>query len=165
MKIRKANIADLEDIMNIYKSCVSGMIKRGIDQWDKKYPNIKIIKSDIKLNTYYVAEKNGELIAGVNIDKIQDIKYKKIRWSKNSFLVIHRLAVKENYWRHKIGKNLMYYAESLAQNYNLESIRLDTYCENPIAISFYKKLNYKQLGHIYLKADKNEYYCFEKIIK
>ena len=34
-------------IMIIYKSCLSGMINVGIDQWDKEYPNKTIITTDI----------------------------------------------------------------------------------------------------------------------
>ena len=47
----------------------------------------------------------------------------------------------------------------------LNSIRLDTYNTNIKAIKFYKNLGYKILGEIYLKPNKNEYYCFEKLIK
>ena len=43
MIIRKAKKSDLKDIMLMYKSCVNGMIKNGIDQWDETYPNSKII--------------------------------------------------------------------------------------------------------------------------
>ena len=32
-------------------------------------------------------------------------------------------------------------------------------------IMYLENLNYKQLGYINLKPNKNEYYCFEKIIK
>ena len=47
MIIRKAKKSDLKDIMLMYKSCVNGMIKNGIDQWDETYPNSKIIKKDL----------------------------------------------------------------------------------------------------------------------
>ena len=42
MIIRKAEISDLENIMLMYKSCVTGMLKNGIDQWDETYPNTRI---------------------------------------------------------------------------------------------------------------------------
>ncbi len=47
----------------------------------------------------------------------------------------------------------------------MKSVRLDTYSGNPKAMEFYKNLNYVELGKINLKANKNEYYCFEKIIE
>ena len=97
MKIRIAKKSDLENIMRMYNSCVNGMIKNGIDQWDESYPNKQIISEDIKAKTYYVLEIQEQVIGGINIDKNQDPTYLDIHWrdNSNSFLVVHRLAVKE----------------------------------------------------------------------
>ena len=166
MIIRKANKNDLANIMKVYLSCVNGMIKHGITQWDKKYPNTKIIEQDIIAKTYYVVIENDIIIAGINIDRKQDPAYLNIKWKdpSNKFLVIHRLAVQYKSWKKNIGKSLMKFAEELILKKHLKSIRLDTYNDNNKAIKFYKQLGYKQLGYIYLKPNKNEYYCFEKII-
>tara|TARA_B100001113_G_scaffold316805_1_gene283820 strand:+ start:252 stop:755 length:504 start_codon:yes stop_codon:yes gene_type:complete len=166
MKIRKAQISDLKEIMNMYNSCISGMIKNGIDQWDKTYPNVEVITQDIKLQTYYIAEIDKEIIGGINIDKVQDKTYLDMKWEdkSNMFLVVHRLAVKQEFWNKKIGKNLMMFTEKLVIENRLKSIRLDTYSGNPKAIEFYRRLGYNELGTINLKPNKNEYYCFEKII-
>jgi ribosomal protein S18 acetylase RimI-like enzyme len=75
------------------------------------------------------------------------------------------LGVKEEFWNKKIGKDLMLFTEELVIEKGLNSIRLDTYSGNPKAMEFYKKLGYLKLGAINLKPDKNEYYCFEKIIR
>ena len=112
MIIRKGQISDLSRIMEMYASCVKGMIKNGIDQWDENYPNPKIITSDINSETYYVAERNGDILGGVNIDRNQDKTYLDINWEDQSpyFLVVHRLAAKEEVWGRKVGKNLMIFA-------------------------------------------------------
>ena len=166
MKIRKAEISDLKNIMKMYHSCVQGMIKNDIDQWDTSYPNSKIIRNDLKENTYYVAEIDGTIIGGINIDQNQDPTYLDVEWTDqtNLFFVVHRLAVKEEYWNRNIGKNLMLFTEKLGIKKGLNSVRLDTYSGNPKAINFYKKIDYKQTGIINLKPNKNEYYCFEKIL-
>ena len=100
MIIRISHTTDLGNIMLMYNSCVCGMIKNGIDQWDSSYPNADIILADIKARTYYVAEKNGVIVGGINIDENQDPTYLAIDWEdeSNSFLVVHRLAVKEEKW-------------------------------------------------------------------
>ncbi len=167
MKIRKAKISDLNNIMNMYNSCVAGMMKNGIDQWDATYPNIEVITKDIIEQTYYIAEIDEEIIGGINIDKLQDKTYLDINWEDktNSFLVVHRLGVKEEFWNKKIGKYLMIFTEKLVIENGLKSIRLDTYSGNPKAMKFYRRLGYNELGSINLKPNKNEYYCFEKIIK
>tara|TARA_B100001758_G_scaffold247951_1_gene268967 strand:+ start:2413 stop:2916 length:504 start_codon:yes stop_codon:yes gene_type:complete len=167
MIIRKGQKSDLSKIMDMYSSCIKGMLNNGIDQWDKSYPNEKIIASDIASKTYYIAENKGNIIGGINIDQKQDKSYLNINWEdqSKSYLVVHRLAVKEEFWNKKIGKMLMLFAEQLVQERRLRSIRLDTYSGNPKAMKFYRKLGYKELGEIDLKPNKNKYHCFEKIIK
>lgn len=166
MKIRKANLEDIDNIMHMYNSCVRGMIDEGINQWDSTYPNKQIILNDIKYSTFFVVEINKEIVAGINIDKNQDYTYKTIKWydTSNSFLVVHRLAVKKEYWNKKIGKKLMLFTEELVINNKLNSIRLDTYSGNQKAMNFYSRLGYKNMGSIQLKINKDHYFCFEKII-
>ena len=167
MIIRKANKTDLDNIMKMYKSCVNGMLKNGIDQWDDSYPNTEIISEDLNVGTYYVVEMDGTIIGGVNIDKNQDDTYLALDWEdkSDSFLVVHRLGVKEEFWNKKIGKDLMLFTEKLVIEKGLKSIRLDTYSGNTKAMEFYRRLGYSELGTIDLKPDKDKYYCFEKIIK
>ena len=167
MIIRLGKISDLENLMLMYKSCVAGMLKNSIDQWDATYPNSEAIIQDIKAKTYFVAEENSIIIGGINIDQNQDKTYLEIDWEdkSDSSLVVHRLGVKEEFWKKGIGKKLMIFAENLVVEKGLKSIRLDTYSGNPKAMEFYINLGYQQLGHIYLKEGKNEYYCFEKIIR
>tara|TARA_B100000768_G_C11017724_1_gene264792 strand:+ start:60 stop:563 length:504 start_codon:yes stop_codon:yes gene_type:complete len=167
MIIRKANKTDLDNIMKMYKSCVTGMLKNGIDQWDDSYPNTEIIIEDLNVGTYYVVEMDGTIIGGANIDKNQDDTYLALDWEdkSDSFLVVHRLGVKEEFWNKKIGKDLMLFTEKLVIEKGLKSIRLDTYSGNTKAMEFYRRLGYSELGTIDLKPDKDKYYCFEKIIK
>ena len=167
MIIRKAQTSDLGNIMLMYKSCVKGMLANDIDQWDATYPNAGVIMEDLIAQTYFVAEENSIIIGGINIDQNQDKTYLEIDWEdkSNSSLVVHRLGVKEKFWKKGIGKKLMIFAENLVVEKGLKSIRLDTYSGNPKAMEFYINLGYQQLGHIYLKEGKNEYYCFEKIIR
>ena len=166
MKIKLAKISDLNYIMTMYKSCVEGMIKNGIDQWDHSYPSSEIIQEDIKNETYFIFEIEGEIVGGINIDQNQDPTYLPIEWKDktNQFLVVHRLGVMQEFWNQKIGKNLMLFTEKLVIEKNLKSIRLDTYSGNLKAMEFYRRLGYTELGTIDLKPNKKEYYCFEKII-
>jgi len=167
MIIRKANKTDLENIMKMYKSCVTGMLENGIDQWDDTYPNTDVISEDLNVGTYYVAEIDGTIIGGINIDRNQDDTYLVLDWEdkSDSFLVVHRLGVKEELWNKKIGKDLMLFTEKLVIEKGLKSIRLDTYSGNPKAMEFYRRLGYSELGTIDLKPNKDKYYCFEKIIR
>ena len=167
MSINKANKKDIENIMKMYASCVKGMINIGIDQWDHTYPNKEIILQDIIKRNYFIYKIDDNIIGGVTIDTNQSPEYLQINWKdkKNEFLCVRRLAINHDFWMKGIGKEMMKFAEELAMSKNLSSIRLDTYSGNPGAMKFYKNLGYQNLGYIYLKPGKNEYYCFEKIIE
>jgi GNAT superfamily N-acetyltransferase len=166
MKISKAIKSDLDGIMKMYKSCIKGMINLNIDQWDHTYPNKKIISDDIQNTTYFVAKIDDIVVGGMNLDPHQDPTYLKVNWEdkEDKFLSVHRLAVSENNWNKKVGKELMIFAENEVIRRNLKSIRLDTYYSNFKALNFYNRLGYQNVGKIFLKENKNEYYCFEKII-
>jgi ribosomal protein S18 acetylase RimI-like enzyme len=166
MKIKLAKKSDLNRIMKMYKSCVEGMIKNGIDQWDHSYPNSEIIQEDIKNETYFICDMGGEIVGGINIDQKQDPTYLDIDWkdTSDSFFVVHRLGVMQEFWNKKIGKDLMLFTEKLVIEKKLKSIRLDTYSGNPKAMEFYRRLGYNELGTIDLKPNKNKYHCFEKNI-
>jgi len=167
MIIRKANKGDLDSIMSMYKSCVKGMIENGIDQWDDTYPNAEVINKDLNVGTYYVMEMDGVIIGGVNNDRNQDDTYLNLDWEdkSDSFLVVHRLGVKKEFWNKKIGKDLMLFTEKLVLEKGLKSIRLDTYSGNPKAMEFYRRLGYREVGTIDLKSNKEKYHCFEKNIQ
>ena len=166
MNIRKAKTNELNQIMGVYHSCVKGMIDLGIDQWDESYPNREVIEKDIEIGDYYVGIINDEIVSGIKIDTKQDPTYLAIDWQDktNNFMVVHRLCAKTSVWSKGVGKQMMEFAENLALENKHISMRLDTYTNNPKAIAFYKRIGYKQLGHINLKPDKDIYYCFEKIL-
>lgn len=165
MKITLAIPENLDSIMEMYASCVEGMLNLGIDQWDEHYPNRKIIEQDIKEACYYIGTLNNEIIAGMRVDNVQDPTYLDINWKDktNNFMVVHRLGSKNKVWNMGIGKKMMVFAENIAIKSGCSSFRLDTYSHNPKAMEFYKKSGYQLLGNINLKPDKDIYYCFEKV--
>ena len=165
MIIRKAKHTELDQIMEVYKSCIKGMINLGIDQWDENYPNKKIIQNDLLEQNFYVAIIEDEIIAGIKIDQVQDPTYLNVNWEDNSnnFIVVHRLCSKTKVWQKGIGKKMMEYAEKIAKELDCTSIRLDTYVNNPNAMKFYQHIGYNKLNSIQLKPNKDLYYCFEKI--
>jgi ribosomal protein S18 acetylase RimI-like enzyme len=164
--IRQAKKNELDAIMQVYASCVQGMISQGIDQWDDTYPNKEIIKKDIALKNYYVGIVEDKIVAGVSINNKQDLAYLSNDWQDktNNFMVIHRLCLAPHTWNKGLGKQMMAFAQELARKQGCTSIRLDTYINNPKAIAFYKRIGYSQRGHIKLKPNKDIYYCFEKIL-
>ena len=137
MIVRKAYESELNDIMKMYKSCVKGMIRNGIDQWDSSYPNSKIIAClrnpvDRAYSNYIIEFQDGdtELSFEERIQpEIELINDKKIKLEDETFLVVTYYnkiltsgfyADQLRYWYEIFPKNqlLMVSSEDLANNTN-----------------------------------------------
>ena len=54
MEFRKAEITDLEGILEIIKQAQDYLKKMGINQWQNNYPNAEVITYDIEKKRGYV---------------------------------------------------------------------------------------------------------------
>ena len=92
MIITNALPKHLDSIMEMYASCVQGMLALGIDQWDETYPNRTIIEQDLLDGCYYIGSIDNEIVAGMRLDNIQDPSYLTIDWKdqSNNFMLVHR---------------------------------------------------------------------------
>jgi ribosomal protein S18 acetylase RimI-like enzyme len=165
--IKKAKISDLNNLLEITKSCARDMISKEIFQWNELYPSKEVLQKDIALEQLWKLEINHKTIGLIVLTDIEDPEYKDVKWlTKNhQNLYIHRLAVHPKYQGKGYAQKLMDFAENYAKQNNYISIRLDTFSQNKRNQKFYKKQNYKQLGSIYFpKQSEHPFYCFEKII-
>mgnify|MGYP003292243185 CR=1 FL=1 len=95
--IRKATIADLSAILDIYRSARAFMAASGNPtQWGSTYPAPELLEEDIRLGRLYV-DTQGDLVCGVFMFTIgDDPTYAYIEegaWLDNSaYGVIHRVA-------------------------------------------------------------------------
>jgi ribosomal protein S18 acetylase RimI-like enzyme len=98
----------------------------------------------------------------------KDPHYNKVKWitPDGHNLYIHRLAVHPKNQKQGIARQMMDFAENFGKKKGMESIRLDTFSQNPRNIKFYRKRGYKKLGDVYFsKQSKDPFHCFEKLIK
>lgn len=165
-EIVKAIIDDKDEIMKLISECVNNMRAQNIFQWNENYPNEEIMLKDIKEGNLYVMKDNSKFYGVITINEEQDEEYKKVDWKSKAsgVLVVHRLAVGPLGQGKGIGKSLMVFVEDLVRQKNYNSIRLDTYSGNPIALSFYEKLGYEKVGEVYFEGRELAFYCYEKIL-
>ncbi|PHS63383.1 MAG: GNAT family N-acetyltransferase [Flavobacterium sp.] len=167
MKIRIAELKDLEKIIQIYSKCKIELDNQGIFQWTDNYPNSKIIMTDIHKGILYLLEYKNEIIGTINISKEQEKEYGKIEWKFNEgkILVIHRLAIDPKEQGNGFARKLMDFAEDYAEKKGYTSIRLDAFSQNERVIKFYKKRNYFLRGKVNFPEREYPFYCMEKEIK
>jgi len=158
--IQKAKVADIPQLLLLFKGCTDAMLEAGIKQWDYTYPNESTARADITKEECFIIKENGTCLATITLNEQQDVQYEKIGWSipAKKVLVIHRLAVHPDAQRRGFGKLLTQYASHHARQYGYDVIRLDAFTGNPASNHIYKKLGYKLAeGLCYFHKDKSPF--------
>jgi ribosomal protein S18 acetylase RimI-like enzyme len=164
MKIRSANIEDLDSLMGIAQRCITNLDASGIYQWDEMYPSRKDFQEDIASQTLYVVTSGkGKNISGcICINEIEYPGYEKANWAGSKFFVIHKIMVDPVFENQGIGKAAMCFAEEFARSKSKDSIRLDCFQKNPRANQFYQHLGYVVKGETPFR--KGMFNLYEKMI-
>ena len=162
MKI--ANPEDLGSVVNIYNKAIEKMNNNGIHQWDSLYPNEEILYKDILNNQMFLIEIDNKIASIFVLNQKCDKEYNDGDWEyKNaSFFVIHRLCVNPDFQGKGVGRMTMELIENYLREKKIESIRLDTFSQNPIALKLYEGLGYKRVGEVNWR--KGLFYLLEKKI-
>jgi ribosomal protein S18 acetylase RimI-like enzyme len=165
--IRKALQNDIDEIIDLTKSCAKYMIAKNIFQWNEHYPNKSVFENDIKRDELFVLEINNTIIGCIVISIIMDEEYIPVKWltPNENNIYIHRLAIQPEHQGKGYAQLLMNYAETFSIENNYTSIRLDTFSQNLRNQKFYDLRGYQKLGEIYfLKQSEHPFYCYELIL-
>ena len=150
--------------MQIIQACLQAMRQAAIFQWDAFYPNLELIKKDIRNGSLYLAQENAICLGTVSLDEEQEAAYQQVKWAGSEpVLVVHRLCVTPNRQRQGVARQLMDFTEDLARQQGYASIRLDAFAGNPGAVALYLGRNYRKAGQVYFPRRLLPFYCFEKI--
>lgn len=162
MRIRKAELEDLNIIIDIFSSAIIAMNENNINQWDERYPTSMILEQDILNKKMYVGVKDNTIVSVIVVNSEFDEQYKDGKWKYDNekFVVVHRLCVNPTYQNQKIGKNTMIMIEELLRKEGIQSIRLDAFSLNPYALRMYDTLGYQKVGQTNWR--KGLFYLFEK---
>jgi len=162
MKIRLANVSDLNSLMAIIRRCIQNLDKQGIYQWDEIYPSKKDFDNDILEQSLYVVTSADKIFGCICINQIEYPGYENANWLGSQFFVIHKIIIDPQKENQGFGKFAMYYAENVARLKKKDSIRLDCFKENLRANQFYQKLGYVIRGETLLR--KGMFNLYDKMI-
>ncbi len=162
--IRRAKILEIPKILSITRACTENMFSKNIIQWNDSYPNAAVFTKDIIRRELYVLEQDQNLQGIVVLTSLKDPEYEDLRWlcPEGSHGYVHRLAVHPDFQRKGLAGKLMDFVEEEARKMRMDSIRLDTFSQNPGNQRFYESRGYTRLGSIYLPKQSNfPFYCYE----
>ncbi len=161
MKIRKANVEDLQQVLEIYECARRFMSAAGNpDQWGKTNPPRERTEEDIREKKLYVVEEKDDILAVFYYNFADDPTYKVIyggKWLKDApYGVIHRIAVSDK----ERGKGVSGLCFDFAFS-DCKNLKIDTHKDNIPMQRALAKHGFVQCGIIHL-ANGDERIAFQK---
>lgn len=163
--LRKAQISEAEIIWQILQQAIERRRKDGSNQWQDGYPNLEVVKTDISLGKGYVLEIDNAIAAYAALVFNDEPAYKEIigDWLTNDdFLVIHRVAVSDDFLGKGIAVLLFQKLEEFAKENQVFSIKVDTNFDNLAMLHILEKLDYQYCGEVYFRGSARK--AFEKVL-
>lgn len=166
MKIELCRATDTPFVFKIFEERRLSMDIQGIFQWTEHYPRQRTIEDDIAQGHLYTISENHVLAGAIILNMDQDPQYRNINWrdTDRPSLIIHRLAIHPSQQNKGFAKALMRFAEEYATLAKFNSIRLDAYSENPVAVNLYPKLGCEKRGQLFFRNITSPFFCFEKVL-
>lgn len=149
MKLRKANVDDIPEVMRIFAQARLAQRAAGFRQWDDGYPSVGVLISDISDSIGYVLDDGGQsagYVAVASSDAEYD-RHKELWNTERSYAVFHRIAISDDYRGRGVSGILFSLAESMAREMGNEFVRIDTGLENRPMQHILSKRGYVNLGY------------------
>lgn len=163
--IRKAEQKDIQRIMEIVEEALETMRADENDQWDADYPQIGHFQRDIQKGELYIAERDGEMLGMVCINREAPEEYRNMPWSSSGpVLVLHRMAVAKASRNRGIAREMLMHGERLAASAGISALRTDTFSLNGGMNQLLSKCGYSRVGTMEFMGKAKPFYCYEKVL-
>ena len=166
LQFRKATLPEIPQIWDILQKAIQRRKEDGSNQWQNGYPNPEVIKADIKKEVGFVLTE-GENFVGYCAVLINDeTAYAGIegKWlSSEDFVVVHRIAIAQEYLGKGLAKEMMKFIEEFAVQNNIYSVKADTNFDNFAMMKSFEKVGYVYCGEVYFRGSARR--AYEKVLK
>lgn len=171
--IRKGLMSDADELEKLYDD-LNDYSARNINYSGFKkgiYPTRIDAVRGIEENNLYVAVKDDVIAGSFILRHKPEEAYNSACWKKDltydKVLVIYTFVVHPDYSNQGIGSGLLNFAEELAKEQGVESLRLDVYFNNLPAIHVYEKNGFEYIDTVDLGLEEyglKWFKLYEKLI-
>lgn len=164
-QFRKASRTDVPEIWSILQQAIHRRKLDGSRQWQDGYPNEEVLRQDIDKGVGYVLTID-DAVAGYAAILINDEPaYHELKgsWITNGdFVVLHRLAVSDQFLGQGIAQKMLLHAEQVALKNDINSVKIDTNFDNAPMLKIVEKLGYQYCGEVTFRGGARM--AFEKVL-
>lgn len=161
----KAELFDFDAVFEMMKRAKSKSYEEGVFQWDEKYPNADTLYTDISSSNLYLIKRSGELVGFfVYNSSCEDDLHNDINWIHpiSKWIFLHRMCIDPVYQGKGYGQIIIEKFISSIKQAGYDSIRLDVFSTNRVAIHIYEKFGFTRVGEC--QCYRGSFYVYEKIL-
>ena len=162
---RPARKQDESAIWEILRGAIERRRKDGSEQWQDGYPNPETVQSDISKNYGFVLTVDDKVAVYVALIVNNEPAYEHIdgNWlSEGDFLVMHRVAVSEEFLGKGLVRRLFAETEHYCRQKGVPSIKVDTNFDNAAMLALLHKTGYQYCGEVTMRGGSRK--AFEKLL-
>lgn len=165
--LQKTRTQDIPTVLTLYQQAREDLAKANIDQWQTHYPGQPDIVSDIDRGVGYVFMDDGNVVGTCALIWDGDLDYTHIHdgvWLNDQpYLTIHRIVIERSHKKTGVSHRLMDAIVTLAQDNNIQSIRIDTHQDNLTMQGYLIKEGFVYCGIVYV-LNQHKRLAFQKIL-
>ena len=146
--LKRAVLNDTKNVFDVFSKATDKLCSLGIQQWDNIYPNIDVIRDDIKKGQMYILYINGKIAAcGVINDDGEG--YENGNWQfGTNYRIIHRFCVLPDFQSMGVGKKMLSLLHDEILRQGFSSVRIDVFPKNKAALNLYNDFGYIDVGEV-----------------
>ena len=154
MEMEIANSSVEEQLLRFYASFI------GSDgcTWHEDYPNLEIIREDLKNQRTFMLQDEKGIVATISIDDDQMIEELEI-WEIPNAVEVARIAVREDCQNQGIGVKVLRFMMDLLKKRGYEGMHFLVSQTNDKALACYEKIGFVNRGPLFLYNV--NWYCYE----
>ena len=151
---RRAEIADMDALLDILEQAKAYLRESGVDQWQEGYPNREALAADIEAGRGWLFEcvDNGEIAGYECVAMTPEVCYREIdgAWLTDgeNYAVIHRAMAAARYRGTRLAAEMFSFAAELAAGMGRLSVRVDTHRDNKAMNRLAQKLGFTYCGEV-----------------
>ena len=154
LEVRKGTLQDVDELEKLYYD-VTDYLDRHTNYpgWKKGiYPDRDTAAEGIGEDSLFIVCADSRIVGTVILRHHQEEAYRLADWHRDledhDVLVIHTLAVHPEYLHKGIGRYLIDFIVSYAQQMKVKAVRLDVYEENTPAMGLYESCGFQYIDTV-----------------
>lgn len=163
MKLRLANVHEVDKAMEIINEAKKHLKQQGINQWQSGYPECHCIQQDMNGKKGFFVTDEDRILGYLCIDYDGEPAYRHLngKWQNaEKYVVVHRMAFTKSARGKGVSDTVLALVEEMSRQKGIDSFRVDTDADNKKMQHILMKNGFSFRGTIWF--DNSEKIAFEK---